>query len=31
MTKEEIIDKKLKELSGSDFRRCFKLKDTDIL
>ena len=31
MTKEEIIDKKLYELSKSDFRRSFKLKEKDIL
>ena len=30
MTKEEIIDKKLWELSKSDFRRKFKLKEKDI-
>ena len=31
MTKEEIIDRKLNELSRSDFRRSFKLKEKDIL
>lgn len=30
MTKEEIINKKLGELSKSDFRRSFKLKEKDI-
>lgn len=30
MTKEEIIDRKLSELSKSDFRRGFKLKEKDI-
>ena len=30
MTKEEIIDRKLRELVKSDFRRSFKLKDADI-
>lgn len=31
MTKEEIINKKLSELTKSDFRRGFKLKEKDIL
>lgn len=31
MTKEEIINNKLEELSRSDFRRSFKLKEKDIL
>ena len=30
MTKEEIIDKKLCELSRSDFRNSFKLYNKDI-
>lgn len=30
MTKEEIIDKKLRELAKSDFRRSFILKEKDI-
>ena len=30
MTKEEIINKKLSELSKSDFRRGFRLKEKDI-
>lgn len=30
MTKEEIIDNKLRELSKSDFRRSFKLREKDI-
>ncbi len=30
MTKEDIINKKLFELSKSDFRRSFKLRDKDI-
>lgn len=31
MTREEIIDKKLSELSTSTFRNSFKLRDSDIM
>ena len=31
MTKEEIIDKKLSEISGSSFRNKFKLREKDII